>query len=45
MSTGSQAVPRQLLEVAGIVAQREDAAVHGRMQRLDPPAEHLRESP
>ena len=40
----AQTVPCQLLEVAGIVAQRQDAAVHGGMQRLDSPAEHLRES-
>ena len=31
-------------EVTGIVAPGEDAAMHFRMQRLDPPVEHLRES-
>ena len=39
-----QTVPRKLLDVAGIVAQRQNAAVHGGVQCLDPPAEHLRET-
>jgi len=37
-------VSRQLFEVARVVAQRKDSAVHGRMQRLDPSAEHLGEA-
>src|SRR5579859_6268936 len=41
---GLQAVPRQLFEVAGIVAQGQDPTVHGRVERLDPPAQQLWEA-
>ena len=37
------AVARQRLDIVGIVPTREDAAMHGGMQRLHPPAEDFRE--
>ncbi len=38
---GRDAVAREGLEVAGVIAAREDAAVHERMQRLDAAVHHL----
>src|SRR5262249_52338613 len=39
-----QTVAVELQEMSGVVTQGENAAVHSRMERLDPPTQHLGEA-